>query len=153
MFVILAITTIVFLITGCLFRNDNNEDIIKYELQTHEYFNYLHNIQNKYYIDSEEELDKFYALFSDAINIDKKYLKNNTLFVQVKERGSGSDIMKLKDVNFNNNRVNFSIKVDSPEVGTADMACWYLVAIIPNSKLKGISYEGWYKPSSIDISK
>ena len=147
------IIIIAFLITGCLFKNDNNKDIIMYELQTHEYFNYLHNIQNKYYIDSEKELDIFYSLFSDAIKIDKNYFKENTVFVHVIEVGSGSDRIKLKDVNFKNNTVNFSTKVDITEVGTADMACWYLVAIIPNSKLDGISYEGWSKPSSIDINE
>ena len=146
----------VLLLAGCSFKNSENEDagdIIKYEFQTHEYFDFLYGNPNAFYIDSEKELNAFHSLFSDKLEINKDDLKNNTVFVKVMEVTSGSDEMKLDDVTFTDNIVNFSISVDGPEIGTADMACWYLVAIIPNQKLKGIKYDGWVKPSKAKFKK
>ena len=139
------------LVTGCSFKKSRNENIMKYELQTHEYFSGFNHNTNKFYIDSEEELEEFYSLFSDTLNIDKTYLKDNTIFIQVKQVGSGSIKMKLEDVTFDNNTVNFSITEDIPEMGTDDMACWYLVAIIPNHKLQGIKFDEWIKPSKVTV--
>ena len=44
-----------------------NNDIIKYELQTHEYFSDMPNV-NKYFINSETELNKFYSIYSDTLD-------------------------------------------------------------------------------------
>lgn len=146
----------VLLMVGCGFENSTNEstgDIVKYELQTHEYFDFLYGNPNAFYIDSEKELDTFYSIFSDRIQINKDDLENNTIFVQVIETTSGSIDMKLDDVTFTNKTVNFSISEESSEIVTEDMACWYLVAIIPNEKLKGIRYKGWVKPSKAKFKK
>ena len=142
---------LVLLITGCTFKK--NKNIIMYELKTSHYFNLN---QNKFFINSEEELNKFYSLFSNRLdissqlNINKEYLKNNTIFIQVSEVNSGSISMKLKNVTFENSKVNFSVTKNIPEKGTQDMACWFLVAIIPNQKLQNIKFDGWIKPSSVN---
>ncbi len=138
------------------FKNDNQpkqtkDDIIKYELQTHEYFSDVPNV-NKYFIDSESELNKFYNIYSDELNINKDYLKNNSIFIQVSQVSSGSITMKLSSVTFDNNTVNFIVNEDSPEIGTDDMAFWYLVAIIPNAQLNNLNLSNWNKPSEILLS-
>ena len=129
-------------------ENANNADIIKYELQTHEYFSGTSNV-NKYFIDSEVELNKFYSIYSNKLDINKDYLKNNSIFIQVKQVSSGSIQMKLSSVTFDNNTVNFIIDTDSPEIGTMDMAFWYFVAIIPNNQLNNLDLSDWSKPSKI----
>jgi len=126
----------------------NNCGIIKYELQTHEYFSNLPST-NKYFINSETELEKFYDIYSNKLDINMEYLKSNSMFIQVEQVGSGSIQMKLADVTFDNGTVNFIVNKSSPEIGTADMAFWYLVAIIPNNKLNDLDLSNWSKPSEI----
>ena len=126
----------------------DTKDIIKYELQTHEYFSNKPNVDN-YFIDSESELNEFYNIYSDKLNIDKDYLKNNSIFIQVSQVSSGSIQKKLSSVTFDNNTVNFIVDIDSPEIGTMDMAFWYLVAIIPNEQLNNLNLSNWSKPSEI----
>lgn len=130
------------------YQDENNNEIIKYELQTHEYFSDAPNT-NKYFIDSENELNNFYSIYSDELTINKDYLKNNSIFIQVEQVGSGSIQMKLSSVEFDNNTVNFIIDKNSPEEGTMDMAFWYLVAIIPNDQLYNLNLSNWSKPSEI----
>lgn len=125
-----------------------NNDIIKYELQTHEYFSDMPNV-NKYFINSETELNKFYSIYSDTLDINKDYLKSNSIFIQVNQVGSGSIQMNLSSITFDNNTVNFIIDKNFPEIGTMDMAFWYLVAIIPNNQLNNLNLSNWSKPSEI----
>lgn len=145
---VLRLETIVNNLKTTSFQSENNNEIIKYELQTHEYFNDAPNT-NKYFIDSENELNKFYSIYSDKLVVNKEFLKNNSIFIQVEQVGSGSIQMKLSSVSFDNNTVNFSIDKNSPEIGTADMAFWYFVAIIPNNKLNNLNLDNWSKPSEI----
>lgn len=138
------------------FKNDNqqketNDDIIKYELQTHEYFSDVPDVYN-YFIDSESELNVFYNIYSDNLNINKNYLKNNSIFIQVSQASSGSTMMKLSSVTFDNNTVNFIVDKSSPQIGTDDMAFWYLVAIIPKEQLNNLNLSDWNKPSEILLS-
>lgn len=120
-FFLVGMVIIGLLMAGCEYEKDKKEDIIKYELKTSEYFDFLYNKQNKFFIDSEEELNKFYSLFSEQLNIDKNYLKNNTIFIQVRQVGSGSISMKLNDVTIENNIVNFSVIENNPQIRTDDM--------------------------------
>lgn len=127
---------------------ETNKEIIKYELRTS---NYVSSVPKdiKYIIQSESELNKFYSIHSKELNIDKSHLKDNSIFIQVKQLGSGSATIKLKDVTLDNNKVNFITDINSPQTGTSDMAYWYLVAIIPNQKLININTSEWNKPSTI----
>lgn len=130
------------------YQNEDNNEIIEYELQTHEYFSDAPNV-DKYFIDSENELNKFYSIYSDKLDINKDYLKNNSIFIQVKQVSSGSIQMKLSSVSLDNNTVNFIIDRNSSQIGTDDMAFWYFVAIIPNNKLNNLNLNNWSKPSEI----
>lgn len=130
-------------------KDDNKkENFTKYELQTHEYFASLPSTDS-YIIDSKAELHKFYAIYSEALNVKEDDLKDNTYFIKVASVSSGSIKMKLSDVNLDNNKVNFIIDKETPEIGTDDMAFWYFVAIIPNSKLKNLDLSEWHKPSEV----
>ena len=134
-------------------KEDNSKiEIVKYELQTHEYYQDKVD-KSKYYIDSKEELNAFYNLYSDALKVNENILDNNTIFVEVKEVGSGSIKYELKDVLIDDT-VIFKLDSEEPEIGTDDMAFWYFVAIIPNNVIKDIKLDEWVKPSSIkkDIS-
>lgn len=124
-----------------------DNEIAFYELQTHEYFSDVSN--GKYYINSLEELKKFYSLYSNKLSIDEDKLSGNTFFINTIEVSSGSIYIKLTDVNLDNNKVNFIIDKKIPEIGTMDMALWYLVAVIPNDMLKDIDISDWKKPSSV----
>ena len=147
--IFLIILIIVIIVMGFFiykFYTDNG--IIKYEIQTSEYFSNK-PATNKYFIDSETELNKFYSIYSGKLNINKDYLKNNSIFIQVGQESSGSVQNKLSSVTFDNNTVNFIIDRDSPEMGTCDMAFWYYVAIIPNEQLNNLDLSNWVKPSQI----
>lgn len=133
-------------------KYDINE-IIKYEVRTRNAYR-VNKEKNKFYIDSEEELNKFHSLFSNEINVDKEYLYNNVVFVQVEETNSGAIKLKLNNVSINND-VEFVYERDVPEgMTTDDMAYWYLVAIIPKDKLNNVDYASvWIKPSSVTKNK
>ncbi len=148
--IFLVMATIIIVIIGftILKKCLNNKDIIKYELQTHEYFDKTQNT-NKYFIDSEQELNNFYSIYSNMLNINKDYLNDNSIFIQVKQVESGSVKLKLSSVSFDNNTVNFIIDENLPEIGTMDMAFWYFVAIIPNEKLNNLNIDNWRKPTEV----
>lgn len=157
---ILYITASLFIIlvsaVTILFVTQNNEKdktisdagIIKYELQTTEYFDETSDT-NKYYINTANELDKFYSLYSNTINIDRDKLEDNSVFIQIEPVGSSNIKMELSSVTFDNNTVNFNIKETRPETDTMDMALWYLIAIIPNEKLSDLDLDEWKKPSEV----
>lgn len=150
--IFLVMTTIIIVILGfnILKKYLNNKEIIKYELQTHEYFDKVPKLNaNKYFIDSEKELNNFYKIYSNVLNINKDYLKDSSIFIQTKQVGSGSIKMKLSSVSFDNNTVNFIIDENHSEIGTMDMAFWYFVAIVPNDKLNNLNLNDWSKPSKI----
>ena len=137
------------IVTYIVLDNMNvSNDIIKYELQTSEYFRDIPD-NNKYFIDSIDELNNFYSIYSDVLDIDKNYLENNSIFIQVELASSGSITMELSSVTFENNTVNFVVNEDYPEIGTNDMAFWYLVAIIPNDKLSALKFDEWKRPSEV----
>lgn len=129
---------------------NKNNDIIRYELKTSEYFNDIPD-NDKYFIDSVDELNEFYSIYSNVLDIDSNYLKDNSIFIQVKEVGTGGAKIKLSSVTFENSTVNFNIDEDYLEISTNDMAFWYLVAIIPNEKLSNLEFDEWKRPSDIEL--
>lgn len=147
-FLLLVISVLIgtVLITGCMKEKSIDANIIVESIQTHEYFADKPD-NNKYYINSLDELNRFGEIYSDVLKEYKDKLGENSLFVYVSEENSGSNELKLKEVSFDNKKVNFIISEDRPEVGTADMAFWYLIAVIPNEKLKSLDLSDWKKPS------
>ena len=92
-------------------------------------------------------------MYSNKISIEEDKLSSNTFFIKTIQVGSGSISISLSDVNLDNNKINFIVDKNVPEVGTDDMALWYLVAIIPNNMLEGIDISDWCKPSMIFNNK
>lgn len=150
-FIFIVILVLVRGIYGLFVINSNkkkiNNEITFYELKTSEYFSGVNN--GNYYINSKEELKRFYSLYSNKISIDEDKLSSNTFFIKTIQVGSGSISISLSDVNLDNNKINFIVDKNVPEVGTDDMALWYLVAIIPNNMLNDIDISDWNKPSSL----
>ena len=139
-------------------------DEILYELQTHEYYDEKPDTE-KYYIPSVDELNSFYAIYSDALrdreiqdqrDVQKKpltleeyLLSGHSVFIQVREVGSGSIQMKLKSVSLENHCLNFVIDEKHPYTQTADMAFWYFVAILPDDQLDDLDLSDWKLPSDV----
>lgn len=150
-FIIIAILVIIRFIYGISSikkKNiESNDKLTFYTLQTHQYSN--NNPNNKYYINSIDELNQFYSVYTNKLNINIDYLKDNSIFIETMQVSSGSITIKLLDVNFENSKVNFVIDKNIPEIGTDDMAFWYLVAIIPNDKLQGLNLKEWKRPSAV----
>jgi hypothetical protein len=126
-------------------------DYIKESIQTHEYYSEK-PINNKYYINSIEELDIFSSIYSNILDKYKDKLNDNYLFVYLSEESSGSYKLKLKDVLLEKNKVVFEIERNTPTIVTDDMAFWYLVALIPNKDLENINISDWVKPSDIKMN-
>lgn len=146
----LAVCFISILLTGCYKKSieiDNNK-IIKESIQTHEYFSDKPS-NDKYFITSNEELDVFSNIYSDVLSKYSDKFDENSLFVMVFEESSGSNELVLEDVDFDSNKVEFIIEKNYPEVGTDDMALWYLVALIPNDYLIDFDLDEWKEPSEI----
>lgn len=130
-------------------KEDNKDEIIKYEIKNTESFNYKTNV-NKYVINSLEELNDFYSIYKEDLNINKDYLKDNSIFIQVEGAVSSNNKVKLNSISFENNKINFNIEKSSGNgIGLTVMSNWYLIAVIPNYKLENINLDDWSKPSQI----
>ena len=133
-------------ITGC---GEKKVEIVKEAIQTSEYYGTKHRYE-KYKITTKDELRYFKSLYSDVLaKYAEKLDGKNTIFVWTKVENSGSIKVEFRDVNFNDKKVNFVIKEKRNGRGTTDMALWYLVAVIPNSELKGLNLSDWINPESL----
>ena len=83
-FIFIVILVLVRGIYGLFVINSNkkkiNNEITFYELKTSEYFSGVNN--GNYYINSKEELKRFYSLYSNKISIDEDKLSSNTFFIK-----------------------------------------------------------------------
>ena len=127
-------------------EDSNNVEITTKAIQTHEYYDDLE--QTKYVIDSKDELKVFESKFKGKLKLDKTNFDNNKVFIQVEEVSSSGIQKEIADVILEDNII-FVIKTDAKGTMTDDMALWYYVAIIPNSKLDSVNYDDYYKPSDI----
>ena len=123
--------------------------VSKYEVQTPEYFSEKPE-KNAFYIDSEEEFNNFMRLYSDKIESYKEHLTDDTvMFIHTVEVSSGSDRITLRSVRLENNRLVFDEVYDAPEASTADMAFWYIIAVVKKDTIKDVNYSDWVKPSTL----
>lgn len=149
LYIILPILIIIIaLAAGYLTQYIQNKDITKYEIKTSQDLKYNTNIKS-FQINSEKELNIFMNATEIKLNIPKTNFQDYTIFIQRSIEGSGSNKLKIFSVSFKNNTLNFNIKRKIPKIGTADMAYWYLIAIIPNKKLENLNLENWQKPSKV----
>ena len=80
-------------------------------------------------------IDFFAIKTYSGFNLSKKYdLSQNTIFIQTQTYGSGSVSVDFKGVSIDK-EVKFNVSINSPEIGTMEMAYWYLVAVVPNTNL------------------
>ena len=121
-------------------------EIKKYAIQTHEYFDSLTCL--KYMIDSKDEVEVFNSKFDVDLKLNDVDFDKYKVFIQLEQVSSGSIDKEISDLLLDN-QIIFIIKSNSEGIGTDDMAMWYYVAIIPNSKLEDINYDAWQKPSII----
>lgn len=97
-------------------------------------------------INSEEELDKmithfkttiaYYRIDSDAME-DIDFKKHSVLIVPVSS-GSGSENISISEIRKNGNTLYLDIKSEMPEIGTDDMATWWLVSTVKKDVLDGV---------------
>lgn len=151
--VLIAILIIGIVIASLHRRKPSTVDIANefFTVKTSHSFNQV--LDDDYYkITNEEELNTFKELYQ-GFETDKKIeLKDHTVFIQTVERGSGSDSITFEDVVIDS-KLTFKYSVDAPEVSTADMAYWYLVAIVPNSNLEGVNTDNWKSPIDVKNSQ
>lgn len=134
-----------------IFNKSNDPSVDFYAIKTHGGFNDV--VWNTMYkITNEDELEMFYKLYDGFyLSKDNYDLSKNTIFIETLEYGSGSVSVDFKGVSINKN-VKFKVSTDRPEIGTCDMAYWYLVAIIPNTKLNGVNVTAWKSPIDVNNS-
>lgn len=155
---VISIVILIILVGLCIFKlngenlfdNSDNVSIDFFAMKTHSGFN--DTVRNtKYKITNQEELEMFYNLYK-GFKLSKDYnLSNNTIFIQTQAFGSGSVSVDFKEVSINK-EVEFKINTEIPEIGTMDMAYWYLVAIVPNTELKGVDVNEWKSPVDVNNS-
>lgn len=97
-------------------------------------------------INSREELDKmithfkttiaYYRIDSDAME-DIDFNKYSVLIVPVSS-GSGSENISISEIRKNGNTLYLDIKSEMPEMGTDDMATWWLVSTVKKDVLDGV---------------
>ncbi len=97
-------------------------------------------------INSREELDKmithfkttiaYYRIDSDAME-DIDFKKHSVLIVPVSS-GSGSENISISEIRKNGNTLYLDIKSEMPEMGTDDMATWWLVSTVKKDVLDGV---------------
>lgn len=155
---VISILILITLVGLCIFKlngenlsdNSDNVSIDFFAMKTHSGFN--DTVRNtKYKITNQEELEMFYTLYK-GFKLSKDYnLSNNTIFIQTQAYGSGSVSVDFKGVSINK-EVEFKLSTKMPEIGTMDMAYWYLVAIVPNTKLNGVNVNEWKSPVDVNNS-
>ena len=127
----------------------NKIDIIdKYEEKTHRDNN--DTGYKKFYIDSLDELKIFNDKFDNIIDIYKVDFDENVILVENVTRGSGSDVLFLKDIYVKNKKIEFDIEDYSLKNGTMDMTYWYLIAVVKKDDLRGLDIDDWVEPSSLE---
>lgn len=151
--VAISIFILILLVGLCILnlnKGINDGSIDFFAIKTGEYYDDMRAWAN-YKITNEEELETFYALYRHVLPRDYD-LSNNTIFVQTQSCTSGSVKVDFKRVNINR-KLKFKVSTESPMMGTDDMAFWYLVAIIPNTKLNNVNVDEWKSPVDVATSE
>lgn len=133
-------------------ESDKNKEIITYQVTSMKDLEYEME-DAKYYINSLEELEKFYTLYEkiDELDKNKNFLDDYTAFIQVERFTSTSDT-NLNSVSVDDNKVTFNIDRKTGGVGQMVMGRYYFIAMIPNEKVSKLDISEWKLPSSISIA-
>lgn len=127
--------------------------VTKIEVESHEYRSDIPTAV-EYYIDSTEELNKFYELFSSEElkgKINEEYLKDNSIFIHFENESLYSTKLTIDKVIKNYNTVKLVInRHDSSGIQAQVAGSWYLMAIVPKEELKSLDLSKWTKPSTVN---
>lgn len=131
-----------------LYGSSDDVTIVFFSIKTSSGFNNI--VENtKYRITNEVELDMFHILHN-GFNLSKKYdLSKNTIFIQTQIHSAGNIIVDFNGVSINK-EVKFNINTKRPKAVEPLMAYWYLVAVVPNTKLNDVNINEWKSP--IDVN-
>ena len=105
--------------------------------------------ENYFYIDSQSELDAFNKLFNYELDVNDVKFGKEVILVNYIRTGSGSNKFKLNDIYVKYDRVMFDIDRYIPEVGTDDMAYWFVGAVVNEKDIEDYDLTMWKRPSSI----
>ncbi len=135
-------------------KAENKKDDIKFyqKISTKPLDNNLED--SKYYINSDQELEKFYNLYEeiDELNKDKKSLTDYTAFIEVVSSNENNKIT-LKSVTIENNKIVFNIDNETNKEGEIVPEHCFLIAFIPNEELTNVDISEWIKPSKVSSNE
>ena len=100
-----------------------------------------------YKFDTKEDVANFRASFSHLLNFgafnnvvgaysDEFFAENSVVLAYVTS-GSGSTQFSVSYVDCNDTSVQIAISSESPDIGTCDMAGWFIVVIMPKDRIEG----------------
>ena len=142
-------------------QNNSTEETVKkdtlvFSKQYPGQYDYDYINVNKFIITDAEGYDTFEKYFGSINEItgindteQKQNLRENTLLIQIDEVNSGSIEEELKSVEISDG-IDFKIDKTVPELGTTDMAKWYLVAIVPNDRLTNADSSEWFDVKGVE---
>ena len=122
---------------------EKKEDIIAFEFSSS---NNYHN--GDYYIDTEEELNYFYSLYTSELKLPKEELSNHTFFIKV-EKGTDKTEKKITEVKTDQNQIEFIVTEKNNETEKEQEITWFLIAIVPNTIANKMDKTNYKKPSEI----
>ena len=111
-----------------------------------------------YKLDSMENLEQFVDDFDEILTLDNgynevpsflevtseydaKFFENNTLFVVYVSSTTGSERFDVKDVIIENSRLRVHVEqTNNPEIGTEDMAGWFMIVEIKDEHIADCEY-------------
>ena len=122
---------------------EKKEDIIAFEISSS---NNYHN--GDYYIDTEEELNYFYSLYTSELKLPKEELGQHTFFIKV-EKDTEKIEKKIQEIKTDHNQIEFVVETTEIASAKDNVRTWFLIAIVPNSVVQKIEKTNYKKPSEI----
>ena len=105
---------------------------------------------NDYIIDSEEELDAFYTIYSNDGIIDRDKLDgSNTAFVKIIQSPDNGVSYNISDIKYMSEYIDLDVSEEGNYNPSSKMVLWYLVAIVPSDKISEQKLNLWNRPSDV----
>ena len=116
-----------------------------------------------YKFTSNEELNTFknqlssslpFTQFDNALgDLDDKFFNENAVLVAYVTAGSGSVSYSVKNVTFMGNSASITLGMKSPEIGTCDMAGWFVIVVVPRATLENCTDFSTNIANNINLKK
>ncbi len=95
---------------------------------------------------SKNDMNKFRNMFASILTFhkfdevvetcDDTFFEDYAVVLTYVTAGSGSVRYSVSNVIFNNNSLDITLSVTHPEIGTCDMAGWFVMIFVPNTVLE-----------------